>query len=208
MSPKVRLGWWVITAAGAAGAMALRLVEGDQQALAWALAGVLQGGFLGGMVWLLATTPSDAIKLSPSTSWTIVCAGIWLQLVLAVEKADGVHVVASGMLGGLVPLLVWSTVLGVGASAWWAAVVGWGAWMPLLLAWEGSALGGEGWEVGLARGGGGAGVLVSAVCVGVLTGGFFERGDGHESASSREALAWAIVVGIANIAAGLVVPLS
>ncbi|MFG0305947.1 MAG: hypothetical protein ACF8Q5_07000 [Phycisphaerales bacterium JB040] len=208
MSPRVRLVWWIVCAAGTVAAMALRLVEGDPELAAWVGAGVVQGVCLGGMVWLLATTPRDAIRLSPSTSWTVVCAGVWLQLVLAVDTADGLHVVASGVLGGLVPLLVWSTVLGVGASAWWASGVGWGAWMPLLLAWEGTALGSEGWQVGVVRGVGIVGLLLSLACVGVLSGGFFEQGEDGRAPGGSAGLRWGIGVGIANIVAGLVVLLS
>jgi|GEM_PF-3251676 len=208
MNPKVRLGWWVAAAVATAGAMGLRLVEGELETAAWVIAGVVQGVGLGGVVWLLATTPPEAIRLRPSTSWTVICVGVWLQLVLAVDEADTTRVVAAGMLGGLVPLLVWSTVLGEGASPWWAAVVGWGSWMPLLLAWEGTALGSESGSQALVRGVGIAGALLSLTCVGVASGGLFERDEPADTDRHRLGVRWGILVGITNAACGSVVLLS
>lgn len=208
MTPKVRLGWWVVAAAATTGAMGLRWIEGELETAAWVGAGVVQGVGLGGVVWLLATTPSDAIRLRPSTSWTVICVGVWLQLVLAVNEADATGVVAAGMLGGLVPLLVWSTVLGVGASPWWASVVGWGSWMPLLLAWEGTALGSESGSLALVRIVGITGVLLSLACVGVVSGGLFEPDKPKNTDRHRLGVRWGILVGITNAACGSVVLLS
>lgn len=162
MHPKQRFAWWVGTVGVTAAAAWLRIMP---TAMAWSLAGTLQGAGLGGMVWLLLSTPRDAIKLRRETSWLLIGLGVWVQLALGLPDPSTGLLVAAGFIAVLGPVLVWSVILPEWASPWWAVPIVWSPGMVVLLCGpEAALLGGGGlvWLVGL------FGVAVAVVAAGTL----------------------------------------
>lgn len=134
MTPRQRLWAWIAVLAGVLLiGPAAWLGPGGRVGV-----GLITPGLLGTMLWLLETTPQDAIKLRRWTSVVCVaCGAAWQAWVQALGLGmDGPAAGANAGVLGLVALgwAWWLSSGGVGLSPWWAAAGVWGPGL-MLLAW-------------------------------------------------------------------------
>jgi hypothetical protein len=130
MTPRQRLAVWVAAVAGPLAAAPLRAFGGMVEAGA---IGVQAAAVLG-MVWLVATTPADAIRLTRGTSWGVLALGAaWIQG-WSVGWAAGV-VIAAGF-AVAAAWLIESDAAKVRRSPWWSVALLW-APIGVLDGWAG-----------------------------------------------------------------------
>lgn len=80
MSRRARFGWWVVAVLGALAAPVWLIFGGGEKA--WLMAATAQSLVsLTGMVWLLRSTPGDAVRLPIEVSVLVIGAGyVWCLL--------------------------------------------------------------------------------------------------------------------------------
>lgn len=126
MTPKTRLRVWAVVVGACVVGMGLVVAGrwGGVPLLA-APGALAQGLGVAAIAWLLTTTPADAIKLKPTTSWVIIASGLVLNVV-----ASGFHVIA--LLSAVVLPVLGLVAQRRGLSPWWAVVFAWSPAMGVL----------------------------------------------------------------------------
>lgn len=121
MTRQARFGWWVAAVVGALASPLWMVLGGGEKV--WLMAATAQSLVsLTGMVWLLRTTPGDAIRLPGWASAAVIGAGfLWLTNV-PVRAPQKFFVLAFGL---LVILLVASMRKASRSQVWMMVLVLW-----------------------------------------------------------------------------------